>query len=112
MELSSNEALKQAVASNMGLSVLSRYCVARECQRKELVELNVKGFPLMESWYIVYPKGRHMSPAASAFLRFLLEDGVEVIEKNCNYKYGTLVRFIHSKLYRRYYFFGDSSQNT
>jgi DNA-binding transcriptional LysR family regulator len=81
MELSSNEALKQAVASNMGLSVLSRYCVARECQRKELVELNVKGFPLMESWYIVYPKGRHLSPAASAFLRFLLEDGVEVIEK-------------------------------
>ena len=81
MELSSNEALKQAVANNMGLSVLSKYCVARECERGELVELNVKGFPLMERWYIVYPKGRHMPPAASAFLRFLLEEGVDVIEK-------------------------------
>ena len=84
MELSSNEALKQAVASNMGLSVLSKYCVARECERGELVELNVKGFPLMERWYIVYPKDRHMPPAASAFLRFLLEEGVEVIEKILN----------------------------
>ena len=81
MELSSNEALKQAVANNMGLSVLSKYCVARECERGELVELNVKGFPLMERWYIVYPKGRHMPPAANAFLRFLLEEGVDVIEK-------------------------------
>jgi len=81
MELSSNEALKLAVASNMGLSVLSKYCVARECERGELVEVNVKGFPLMESWFIVFPKDRHMPPVASAFLRFLLEDGVEIIEK-------------------------------
>jgi DNA-binding transcriptional LysR family regulator len=81
MELSSNEALKQAVANNMGLSVLSKYCVARECERGELIELRVQGFPLMERWYIVYPKDRHMPPAAGAFLRFLLEEGVEVIEK-------------------------------
>jgi DNA-binding transcriptional LysR family regulator len=81
MELSSNEALKQAVASNMGLSVLSRYCVARECGRGELVELNVNGFPLMERWYIVYLKDRHMSPAANAFLHFLVDEGSEVIEK-------------------------------
>lgn len=81
MELSSNEALKQAVANNMGLSILSKYCVARECERGELAELNVKGFPLMERWYIVYPKDRHMPPAASAFLRFLLEEGADMIEK-------------------------------
>jgi DNA-binding transcriptional LysR family regulator len=80
MELSSNEALKQAVASNMGLSILSKYCVARECERGELVELNVKGFPLMERWYIVYPKDRHMRPGASVFLRFFLEEGAGIIE--------------------------------
>lgn len=82
MELSSNEAIKRAVASNMGLSVLSKYCVARECKRGELVELAVKGFPLMDRWFIVYPKDRHMPPAAGAFLRFLVEDGAEVIEKD------------------------------
>ncbi len=81
MELSSNEALKRSVASNMGLSVLSKYCVASECERGELVELKVKGFPLMERWYIVYPKDRHMPPAASAFLRFLQDEGAGVIEK-------------------------------
>lgn len=80
MELSSNEALKRAVVSNMGLSVLSKYCVANECARGELVELNVKGFPLMDKWYIVYPKDRHMPPAASVFLRFLLEEGAAMIE--------------------------------
>lgn len=80
MELSSNEALKQAVASNLGLSILSKYCVARECGRGELVELNVRGFPLMESWYILYPKDRHMSPAASSFLFFLRDEGAGMIE--------------------------------
>ncbi len=80
MELSSNEALKHAVESNMGLSILSKYCVARECERGELVELNVEGFPLMEHWYIVYPKDRHMPPAASVFLHFLMEEGPSVIE--------------------------------
>ena len=34
----------------------------------------------MERWYIVYPKDRHMSPAASVFLHFLLEEGAGVIE--------------------------------
>jgi len=82
MELSSNEAIKRAVASNMGLSVLSKYCVAQECERGELAELAVKGFPLMDRWYIVYPKDRHMPPAASAFLRFLVEEGAEAIEKD------------------------------
>lgn len=82
MELSSNEAIKRAVASNMGLSVLSKYCVARECERGELVELAVKGFPLMDRWFIVYPKDRHMPPAAGAFLRFLVEEGAGVIEKD------------------------------
>jgi hypothetical protein len=35
----------------------------------------------MERWYIVYPNGRHMPLAACAFLRFLLEEGDDVIEK-------------------------------
>lgn len=64
MELSSNEALKRAISSGMGLSVLSKYAVAQECNRNDLIVLDVKGFPLIEHWYIVHSKDKYIPPAA------------------------------------------------
>lgn len=82
MELSSNEALKRAVASGMGLSILSKYAVAIECNRGELAVLDVTGFPLVENWYIVHSKDKHMPPAGAAFIEFLLEQGRDVVESS------------------------------
>ena len=82
MELSSNEALKRAVASGMGLSILSKYAVAMECNRGELAALDVTGFPLVENWYIVHSKDKHIPPAGAAFIQFLLEQGKDVVESS------------------------------
>lgn len=80
MQLSSNEALKRAVSSGMGLSILSKYAVAQECNRKDLTILDVTGFPLIDHWYIVHSKDKHMPPAGSAFLRFLHEEGKSIVQ--------------------------------
>lgn len=73
MELGSNEAIKQAIAGGLGISVLSQHTIALEGQGGLLRTLDVQGFPLMRKWYVVYPKGRHLSAVAEAFMEYLLK---------------------------------------
>ncbi len=41
--------------------------VAAELALGELVQLDVLKFPLLRRWYVVYPKGKQLSPVAKAF---------------------------------------------
>lgn len=72
MELGSNEAIKQAIAGGLGISVLSGHSLALEGNQGPLQTLEVAGFPLMRKWYVSYPAGKHLSVVAEAFLAHLL----------------------------------------
>lgn len=72
MELGSNEAIKQAVLAGLGLAILSQDTMALEGETGRLVALRVQGFPLLRTWNVAYPRGKHLSVAAAAFLRFLV----------------------------------------
>ncbi len=67
LEVGSNEAIKQTVAGGLGLAVLSSHTVVAELALGELVQLDVKGFPLIRQWHVVYPRGKRLSAAALAF---------------------------------------------
>jgi len=71
LEVGSNEAIKQTVAGGLGLAVLSSTTVVSELALKELVLLEVQGFPLIRHWHVVYPKGKKLSAAATAFKAWL-----------------------------------------
>lgn len=73
MELGSNEAIKQAVAGGLGLSVLSRSSLSALGAGGQLTELDVRGFPIRRHWYVVRPKGKQLSVVAQTFLEFLQE---------------------------------------
>ncbi len=73
LEVGSNEAIKQTVAGGLGLAVLSSTTVVAELALKELVLLEVQGFPLIRHWHVVYPKGKKLSAAATAFKAWLFE---------------------------------------
>lgn len=73
LEVGSNEAIKQTVAGGLGLAVLSATTVVSELALGELVQLEVKGFPLIRRWYVVYSAGKRLSPAAHAFKQWLLQ---------------------------------------
>ncbi|MBK5933927.1 DNA-binding transcriptional LysR family regulator [Rhodovulum imhoffii] len=72
MELGSNEAIKQAVIGGLGLAILSRDTLALEGRFGLLKPLNVKGFPLLRQWQVAYPRGKHLSVVAEAFLEHLV----------------------------------------
>ena len=71
MELGSNEAIKQAVAGGLGLSMLSLHAVTRELERREIEVVRISGLPLRRSWHIVRRSGKELSPIAEIFLEYL-----------------------------------------
>ena len=71
LEVGSNEAIKQTVAGGLGLAVLSAHTVTAELALGELVQLDVKGFPLIRQWHVVVPRGKRLSAAAQAFRQWL-----------------------------------------
>jgi DNA-binding transcriptional LysR family regulator len=74
MEMGSNEAIKQAIAGGLGVSILSSHAIALEGISGLIRPLDVEGFPLMRKWYVAYPKGKHLSAVAETFLEYLLRD--------------------------------------
>jgi len=81
MELGSNEAIKQAVISGLGVSMLSLYSLTHELKSGELVILDVEGFPYQDAWHIIYPKGKQLSIVARAFYDYLLNEGRTLTEE-------------------------------
>lgn len=77
LALGSNEAIKQAVAGGMGLSVLSRHALAPEPAGEGLCLLDVEDFPIHASWYIVHLRGKQLSPLASVFQQHLMAQAQE-----------------------------------
>jgi DNA-binding transcriptional LysR family regulator len=77
MEMSSNEAIKQAVQAGLGLGILSLQTLEMELALKRLAVLNVEGFPILRHWYIVHRADKRLSPVALAFKEFVLGPAVE-----------------------------------
>jgi LysR family transcriptional regulator, low CO2-responsive transcriptional regulator len=72
-EMSTNEAIKQAVQAGMGLGILSLHTVSLELETHRLAVLDAQTFPIMRNWYVVHRKGKRLSSVAQAFKEFLLE---------------------------------------
>jgi DNA-binding transcriptional LysR family regulator len=71
LEMGSNAAIKDAVKRGLGASFVSRSTIKRELAAGELVAMPVRGLVLNRYFYAVYHRRRPLTPAASAFLRFL-----------------------------------------
>ncbi len=79
IEMSSNEAIKQAVEAGLGLGVVSIHTLELELETERLQILDVQGFPILRHWYILQCKGKRLSPAAQAFKQFVLAQAKDFI---------------------------------
>jgi len=79
MEIGSNEALKQAVAGGLGVTVMSQHALSLEPMHGQIRVLDVEGFPIMRSWYVVHAGGRKLSVVAQAFFEYLTTEARQLI---------------------------------
>ncbi|MFQ5988912.1 MAG: selenium metabolism-associated LysR family transcriptional regulator [Candidatus Methylomirabilales bacterium] len=71
MELGSTEAIKQAVAANLGVSIVSKFAIALEILQSRLAVARLRELDLRRQLYIVHHSGRTLSPAAQEFCSLL-----------------------------------------
>ena len=79
IEMSSNEAIKQAVEAGLGLGIVSIHTLELELATNTLVTLDVEDFPVIRHWHIVQRAGKRLSPVAQAFKQFVLDEAKQFI---------------------------------
>ncbi|MFT5720794.1 MAG: DNA-binding transcriptional LysR family regulator [Motiliproteus sp.] len=80
MELGSSETIKQGVMAGLGISILSRFSMALELATGCLVSLDMETFPIVRTWCLVHPLDKRLSPAAQAFVDYILDHDEQVKE--------------------------------
>jgi DNA-binding transcriptional LysR family regulator len=75
MEMTSNEAIKQAVEAGLGLGIVSVHTLELELETRRLAVLDVEDFPILRHWYVVHCRGKRLAPVAEAFRDYLLGEG-------------------------------------
>ncbi|MDH6059240.1 LysR substrate-binding domain-containing protein [Chrysosporum bergii ANA360D] len=80
LELGSNEAIKEAIAGGLGISVLSRHALMPNSS--EFTILDVQHFPIQRSWYMVYVSDKQLSIVARTYYEYLLDEARKFAEKH------------------------------
>jgi DNA-binding transcriptional LysR family regulator len=70
-ELTSSEAVKQAVMAGLGFSIQSILSLKNELKEGEIQIIRVEGLPLIENWRLIWLKQKKMSIVAREFLKYI-----------------------------------------
>lgn len=81
MQLTSNEAVKQAILAGMGYSFMPVIGLKNEIQNGTVKIIDIKGTPISTNWQLIWLKGKNHSPAAKAFLEYLEQTKEDIIEE-------------------------------
>jgi DNA-binding transcriptional LysR family regulator len=81
MELTSNEAVKQALIAGLGYSIMPLIGIKNELFNKELQIIPLKGLPIKTTWSLIWLKGKNHSPASSALLTYLKDSKSNIVKE-------------------------------
>lgn len=85
LELTTNEAIKQAVVADIGMSIVSLLSIKNELSQNELKIIPVKGLPLESQWKLIWLKKKNLSPVALAFLDYVKQEKDKVYNQFFNW---------------------------
>ena len=81
-ELTSNEAVKQAVIAGLGYSIMPLIGIHNELLTNAVQVIPVAGLPLKSKWRLIWLKNKKLSPVSEAFLRDIRVNKQKIIDKN------------------------------
>lgn len=79
LELTSNEAVKQAVLAGLGHSIIPLIGIKNELQDGSLQIIKRRGLPLKTDWRLIWLKNKKMSPIAHAYLDFIRQEKPKIL---------------------------------
>ena len=75
IQMTGNEAVKQAVLAGLGVGFLSLNTIGLERGLGLVKVPTVAGLPVMRRWHVVHRRGKQLLPIAQAFRDFVRDDG-------------------------------------
>ncbi|MGL5112988.1 MAG: LysR family transcriptional regulator [Flavobacterium sp.] len=81
LELTSNEAVKQAVIAGLGCSIMPIIGLKNDLISGTIQIIPVRGFPIQSTWNLIWQKNKNFSPVAEAYLKYLQEHKTDLIEQ-------------------------------
>lgn len=79
MELTTNEAVKQALLAGLGYSIMPLIGIRNELHNKELQIFPIKSLPIKTTWSLIWLKGKKHSPVALSFLEHLKKEKAKIV---------------------------------
>lgn len=81
MELTTNEAVKQAVLAGLGYSIMPKIGILNELKNQTLKIIPVKGLPIKTKWQLIWLQGKKLSPVALSYLNYITTSKEQIIQK-------------------------------
>jgi len=81
MELTSNEAVKQALLAGLGYSIMPLIGIRNELHNNELHIIPIKGLPITTTWSLIWLKGKKHSLVSNAFLDYLKKEKSRIVQE-------------------------------
>lgn len=85
MELTSNEAVKQALLADLGYSIMPLIGIRNELHQEELQIIPIKGLPIKTTWSLIWLKGKKHTPISLSFLDYLKKERATIVHKKFNW---------------------------
>lgn len=85
IELTSNEAVKQAVIAGLGYSIMPLIGIKNELRNGDLKVSPLKGLPIITNWNLIWMPSKKFSPVAQAFLNYLNSEKEKIM--NAQFKW-------------------------
>ncbi|MCF2491630.1 LysR family transcriptional regulator [Dyadobacter sp. CY347] len=82
MELTSNEAVKQAILAGLGYSIMPLIGIRNELSSHQLEIIDVPGLPIETTWSMVWLKEKKQSQASLSFLEFVKKQKSTIIKQH------------------------------
>jgi LysR family transcriptional regulator, low CO2-responsive transcriptional regulator len=80
LELTSNEAVKQAVIAGLGYSIMPLIGIKNELSNGDLHIIPIPGLPIKSNWNLIWLKGKKFSPVANAFLQYVQAEKDSIVQ--------------------------------
>ncbi|MBI1184363.1 LysR family transcriptional regulator [bacterium] len=81
LELTSNEAVKQAILAGLGYSIMPLIGIRNELSNNQLNIIEAEGLPIATMWSLIWPKGKRHSPVARAFKSYVDEHKSAIVSR-------------------------------
>lgn len=80
MELTSNEAVKQALIAGLGYSIMPLIGIRNELRNKDLQIIPLEGLPIITTWSLIWLKNKKHAPISASLLAYLKKEKAKIVQ--------------------------------